>query len=70
MTYQAKFTVSRVSDGPSPIDVEAFASVDDGTLNQNTEKCRSMRLSLVLDVDATSIKVGDVITASGSFKGD
>lgn len=70
MTYQAKFVVTRVGEGPSPIDVEAFASVEEGTLNQNIEKCRSMRLSLVLDVDTTSLKEGDIITANGSFKGD
>ena len=37
------------------------------TLNQNTEKARSMELKIVLDTDETSIKIGDEISGSGHF---
>lgn len=67
MTWSARFKVQDVSEGPAPIDVLAVASVDDGSLNQNTEKARSMELKIVLDVDETSIKIGDEITGTGHF---
>lgn len=67
MTWSAKFKVQDVSEGPAPIDVIAFASVDDGSLNQNTEKARSMELKIVLDTDETDIKIGDEISGSGHF---
>ncbi len=67
MTWQAKFKVQDVSNGPAPINVLAVASVDDGSLVQNTEKATSMELVIVLDVNETSIKPGDEITGSGHF---
>ena len=67
MTFQARFQVQDVGDGPAPINVLAVASVEDGTLTQNTEKARSMELRIVIDADKTSLAVGDSITASGHF---
>lgn len=67
MTFQARFKVQDVSDGPAPINVLAVAEVEDGSLTQNTEKARSMELRIVVDADETAVKVGDVITASGHF---
>lgn len=67
MTWSARFKVQDVSDGPAPIDVIAVASVEDGSLNQNTEKASSMELRIQLDTDETSIKIGDEITGSGHF---
>lgn len=67
MTWQAKFKVQDVSDGPAPIDILAVASVEDGSLIQNTEHATSMELRIVLDTDETQIKVGDEITGSGHF---
>ncbi len=70
MTWTAKFKVQYVSDGPAPTTVFARASVNDGTLMQNTEKAQSMELRIVLDVDETTIKTGDEITATGHFSAD
>ncbi len=67
MTWNARFKVADVSEGPAPIDVLAVASVEDGSLNQNTEHVRSMELHIVLDVDETSICEGDEITGWGHF---
>lgn len=67
MTFTARFKVQDVSDGPAPIDVLAVASVDDGTLTQNTEKARSMELRIVIDADETAVKVGDTMTVNGHF---
>ncbi len=67
MTWQAKFKVQEVVTGPLPIKVLAVASVDDGSLVQNTEKATSMELNIVLDGDETTIKPGDEITGSGHF---
>lgn len=67
MTWQAKFTIKDVSEGPGPINVLAVASVEDGTLNQNTEKASSMELRVVIDADETTLAVGDQITGSGHF---
>ena len=69
MTFQARFKVEDVSDGPTPINVLAVAYVEDGSLTQNTEKARSMQLRVVIDADETNIKVGDMITANGHFVG-
>lgn len=67
MTWSAKFKVQDVSEGPAPIDVIAVASVDDGSLVQNTEKASSMELRIRIDADETMLKPGDVITGSGHF---
>lgn len=67
MTWSAKFKVQDVSDGPAPIDVLAVASVEDGSLTQNTEKARSMELRIVIDADETAVKVGDEISGYGHF---
>ncbi len=67
MTWQAKFKVEEVSEGPAPITVFAVASVVDGSLVQNTEKALTMELHVVLDADETTIKSGDEITGSGHF---
>lgn len=67
MTFQARFKVQDVSEGPAPINVLAVAEVDDGTLTQNTEKASTMELRVLIDADETTIKVGDTITASGHF---
>jgi len=78
MTFQARFKIQDVSDGPRPIDVLAVASVDggdgtahpyEGVLSQNTELAKSMRLEIVLDTDETSLKVGDEIVVNGHFVG-
>lgn len=67
MTFQARFKVEDVGEGPAPINVLAVASVDDGTLTQNTEKASAMELRILIDADETSIAIGDEITASGHF---
>lgn len=67
MTFTARFKVEDVGDGPAPIDIEAIAAVEDGTLTQNTEKARLMRLSIQLEADETSISIGDTITVTGHF---
>lgn len=68
MTFSARFTVQDVGPGPAPIDVIAAAEGD--AITANTEgKVRSMELKIVLDEDETTLKEGDVITASGHFTG-
>lgn len=67
MTWTAKFRIQDVSDGPAPIDVLAVASVEDGTLNQNTEHARSMELRIQIDADETNLKVGDELNGWGHF---
>jgi hypothetical protein len=69
MTWNARFKVTEVSDGPAPIAVVATASVEDGTLNQNTEHAQRMELRIELDADETQIKVGDEIPGYGHFTG-
>ena len=69
MTFQARFKVQDVGEGPAPINVLAVAEVEDGSLTQNTEKARSMELRILIDADETTIKAGDTITASGHFTG-
>lgn len=67
MTWNAKFKVQDISDGPSPLNVLAVATIEDGSLVQNTEKATSMELRVVIDADETAIKVGDEISGSGHF---
>ncbi len=69
MTFNARFTVQEVGDGPSPINVLAVAAVDDETLTANTEKATSMELRVVIDADETSVAVGDILPVSGHFSG-
>lgn len=61
MTFSARFTVDDVGDGPAPIDVLAVASVEAGTLTSNTERATSMELRVQLDVDETTLAVGEVL---------
>lgn len=66
MTWSAKFEVTEVKDGH----VRAVASVEDGTLNQNTEHATGAEILFSLeDGVEPKIKVGDVITGSGHFDG-
>lgn len=67
MTWTARFKVEDVGEGPAPINILAVARVEDGTLIQNTEHATVMELNILLDVNETSIKIGDEITGSGSF---
>ncbi len=67
MTWTARFKVQDVTDGPRPISVLATASVEDGTLTQNTEKASRMELRVVLDTDETTIRLGDEWFATGHF---
>ncbi len=67
MTWQAKFKIQEVGEGPAPIDVLAVADVANGSLIQNTENVSSMELRLVVNTDQTSLKVGDEILANGHF---
>lgn len=67
MTWSARFKVEDVSDGPTPINVIAVATVDDGSLTQNTEKASGMTLRITIDADETQLKIGDEITATGHF---
>lgn len=68
MTWSARFKVTEVGDGPAPIKVRAVASVEDGSLSQNTERATAMELHVRLDADETSLAVGDEITGSGHFQ--
>lgn len=68
MTFSARFKIQAVGDGPAPIDVLAFADIEDGGLNQNTEKATSMELRILIDTDETSLKEGDIITATVHFQ--
>jgi hypothetical protein len=66
MTWNARFKVTEVADGH----VRAVASVEDGTLNQNTEHATGMELLVSIDPEhETSIKVGDEIPGYGHFTG-
>lgn len=64
MTWSAQFRVTEVKDGH----IRAVASVEDKTLNQNTEHATGMELLVTIDPDGTTeIKVGDTLPASGHF---
>lgn len=64
MTWSARFKVTEVSDGH----VRAVATVDDGTLNQNTEHATGMELLVTIDPEhETPIKVGDELPGQGHF---
>ncbi len=66
MTYSARFQVTEVANGK----IRAVASIEDGTLNQNTEHVSGMELLCSVDEGhETQIKVGDLITGSGHFTG-
>ena len=66
MTYTARFKVTEVKDGH----VRAVASVEDGTLTQNTEHVTGMELIATVAPDhETQIKVGDEISGHGHFSG-
>jgi hypothetical protein len=67
MTWSAQFRVQDVGEGPRPIDVIAVASVEEGSLTQNTEHVKSMELRLQIDADETQLKEGDVLPAYGHF---
>lgn len=68
MTWSARFKVTEVGAGPAPIDVRAVASVEDGSLVQNTEQATVMELHVQVNADETSLAVGDEITGSGHFQ--
>lgn len=68
MTFSARFTVVEVNveDGL----VRAQAQTEDGSLTQNTEHATGMELLVHIDAEhETTVKTGDVITASGHFTG-
>lgn len=66
MTYTARFQVTEVADGK----IRAKASVEDGTLTQNTEHVTGMELLCSVDEGhETQIKVGDEISGHGHFSG-
>lgn len=66
MTYTARFKVTEVTEGK----IRAAASVEDGTLTQNTEKVTGMELiCTVEDGHETQLKVGDEISGQGHFSG-
>jgi hypothetical protein len=69
MTWSARFKVAEVDVRESGVsEVHAVASVEDGTLTQNTE--RATRLELFARIEGeTSLAVGDEITGSGHFTG-
>jgi hypothetical protein len=67
MTFSARFKVQDVGEGPAPIDVIAVASVEDGTLTQNTERARSMELRIQLETDETTLAEGQEIVVTGHF---
>jgi hypothetical protein len=66
MTFTAKFKITEVDtkDGL----VRATASIEDGTLTQNTEHATGMELWVTLDPEhETQLKTGDEISAHGHF---
>lgn len=64
MTWSARFKVTEVANGH----VRAVASVEDGTLNQNTEHATGMELVVSIDpAHETQIKVGDELPGHGHF---
>jgi hypothetical protein len=66
MTWSARFNVTEVADGK----VRATASVEDGTLSQNTEHATGMELLISIDPEhETQVKVGDELPVYGHFSG-
>lgn len=68
MTWSARFKVAHVDSNDGVSRVTAAASVDDGTLTQNTERVTQLELVVYVEGD-TSLAVGDEITGSGHFTG-
>lgn len=68
MTWSARFAVQEVNTDESPTVVRATA--DAARVTSNTEgKIVGAGLTLRLDEESTSVRVGDEITASGHFVG-
>lgn len=68
MTWSARFAVQEVNTDESPTVVRATA--DAARVTSNTEgKIVGAELTLRLDEESTSVRVGDEITASGHFVG-
>jgi hypothetical protein len=64
MTWSAQFKVTEVKDGH----IRAVASVEDGSLKQNTEHATGMELLVTIDPAAeTQMKVGDILPGYGHF---
>lgn len=66
MTWTAHLDVQDVSNGPAPIDILA---VSDDVMSSTEGKIAGVEVRIRLDVDETSIKVGDTIVVSGHFQG-
>lgn len=68
MTWQARFTVQDVGEGPAPIDViAAVAAAEEVALQQPGVPLVGAVLTLQVGADETPLRVGDQFTVTGHF---